>query len=1355
MRKKDIPDYYLGLDIGTNSVGWALIDGDYNLLKLYGKDAWGALLVENAETAAGRRLARSARRRLERRKERIKLLREIFAPLIGPVDPNFFVRLDESSLHIGEGEFFRKNHYNIFDGDYTDKDYFKEAPTIYHMRKKLTETDEKADIRLIYLAIHHIVKYRGHFLLEGSAVDTGGNMLSGALSEFFELAEGDIYEKDTRYESVADDVLAVLQNKRFARARKRDEISKLFAASGYAKFAKAFAGAILGYKVGLSEILDITRDGEESEREVIKDDNGGKLQFAFSDGKYDENEEKYLQAAEDRGDIFLAVKKIYSAVMFDNIMRGKNTLSAAMVDKYEKHAKDLRILKRLFREYLKDEYDSFFRKSKGASYTRYIGDKSYGLYKDKTSQEDLYKEIKKLLERVPDCPEKAYCLGEIENTDLLPLINSVANAHIPYQLNEVELSAILDNQGRFYPELLDEKDKIMSLLTFRRPYYVGPLKGEKFGWNTQKIEGRITPWNFYDKVDTDAFAESFITRMTNKCRIFPEEEALPKNSMVWQAYAVLNEINKLKVHEKPISVELKKALFDEVCCHKRKVRAKDIAVFFSRKLNETITEEDIKGLSDDALTTSMTALIDFKGKLGDTFDKARLDDYEDSIRTLTIFDDLAIRKKRLKAQNIYSENQIAALSRLKYTGWGSFSRRVLRDTRGRGDKNIMQLLYDTNSHFNELIYDDELGFKEQFAPKNEAIATFAYEDIKDLRCSPIVKKVVWNALRLCEEIVDITGKAPKGIFLENTQDEEVKKKKDSRVEKLLKLYNAIKDEEYFDADCYERLNELDKNKRLPDDAFYLWLTQLGRCMYSGDHIAFDDIGSCQIDHIVPRCYMKDDGLANRVLVKTIQNQDKSDTLGISSVTVARMIKFWDFLFEKGLISAKKYHALQKTEYTDADRQHFVQRQLVDTSYSVKQVRELLLRRFPESAVRGIKAGLNSSMRQRYQDVVPGFYKIRGLNNFHHAKDAYITAVLGQFTSEACPFWGNTEENRDIKRNMADPLNTKARMRDLVNKRYGIVLDLFDSNNSDKFMTSEDGEFLWDETRRGNVFATMSRNTCNVVKKQEPYANAAFYKQSIISPREGIKALSPLKYRNGKPMPTELYGGYTSLNPAYFAIVEKDKKSKKGGRELVFAMIPVIVQTADKVDEYVHKEYGENAVVRRIVRKYQTLYYNGQLCYIAGESELQNAVEMFVNAKFERLLYLAEQRKKTLASGKNAARWDAVYDADKAKNDSLFEELLIHFAGKIDRFCPMYGGFAQRLRIIADEQASTMSTEEKLKLLADIMIVTQSGPGRIELDKKYGGGSFGRLKDKTVYPDKVIWVDLSLTGLRRRERKEEL
>lgn len=32
--------YYLGLDIGTNSVGWAVTDENYNLYKYAGKRMW-------------------------------------------------------------------------------------------------------------------------------------------------------------------------------------------------------------------------------------------------------------------------------------------------------------------------------------------------------------------------------------------------------------------------------------------------------------------------------------------------------------------------------------------------------------------------------------------------------------------------------------------------------------------------------------------------------------------------------------------------------------------------------------------------------------------------------------------------------------------------------------------------------------------------------------------------------------------------------------------------------------------------------------------------------------------------------------------------------------------------------------------------------------------------------------------------------------------------------------------------------------------------------------------------------------------------------------------------------------------
>ena len=59
--------------------------------------------------------------------------------------------------------------YTLFnDDDYSDIDYYSEFPTIYHLRKALLMEDRKFDVRLLYLAVHHIVKHRGHFLFQGS-----------------------------------------------------------------------------------------------------------------------------------------------------------------------------------------------------------------------------------------------------------------------------------------------------------------------------------------------------------------------------------------------------------------------------------------------------------------------------------------------------------------------------------------------------------------------------------------------------------------------------------------------------------------------------------------------------------------------------------------------------------------------------------------------------------------------------------------------------------------------------------------------------------------------------------------------------------------------------------------------------------------------------------------------------------------------------------------------------------------------------------------------------------------------------------------------------------------------------------
>ncbi len=83
-------DYYLGLDIGTNSVGWAVTDKQYNLCRYKKKTMWGIRLFESANTAADRRMKRAARRRLQRRKQRIDLLQELFAGEMAKVERYLF-----------------------------------------------------------------------------------------------------------------------------------------------------------------------------------------------------------------------------------------------------------------------------------------------------------------------------------------------------------------------------------------------------------------------------------------------------------------------------------------------------------------------------------------------------------------------------------------------------------------------------------------------------------------------------------------------------------------------------------------------------------------------------------------------------------------------------------------------------------------------------------------------------------------------------------------------------------------------------------------------------------------------------------------------------------------------------------------------------------------------------------------------------------------------------------------------------------------------------------------------------------------------------------------------------------------
>ena len=223
-------DYIVGLDIGTDSCGWVAMNSNNDILKLQGKTAIGSRLFEGGKSAAERRLFRTTHRRIKRRRWRLKLLEEFFDPYMAEVDPYFFARLKESGLSPLDK---RKNVSSIvFPTAAEDKKFYDDYPTIYHLRYKLMTEDEKFDLREVYLAIHHIIKYRGNFLYNTSVKDFKASKIDvkSSIEKLNELYENLGLDLNVEFNiSNTAEIEKVLKDKQIFKRDKVKKIAELFA----------------------------------------------------------------------------------------------------------------------------------------------------------------------------------------------------------------------------------------------------------------------------------------------------------------------------------------------------------------------------------------------------------------------------------------------------------------------------------------------------------------------------------------------------------------------------------------------------------------------------------------------------------------------------------------------------------------------------------------------------------------------------------------------------------------------------------------------------------------------------------------------------------------------------------------------------------------------------------------------------------------------------------------------------------------------------------------------------------------------------------------------------------------------
>lgn len=850
----------------------------------------------------------------------------------------------------------------------------------------------------------------------------------------------------------------------------------------------------------------------------------------------DDKAEELSALLGERAELLSRAKSVYDWAILSDILDGKAYLSLAKVEVYNKHGRDLELLKQTVKEYLPERYAEIFHRcaDKLNNYPAYSG-KTKANYR--CSYEGFKKYLQNELKKIPSGNDSVQSiLSELEAGTFLPKLTGKNNSVIPNQVHRKELKAILDRAEAYLPFLgetdeqgLSCKDKILSIFDYRIPYYVGPLnQASPFSWVVRK-DGTLYPWTFEQMIDAEKSAERFISNMTSKCT-YIKRDVLPKDSLLYSEFQLYNELNNLRVNGKRVSPELRDGIIAELFMKRKKV-SRNSLVGYLRSVGACKGQEDISGIDGD-FKASMRSWQVFHRILERTGDR---DMIEDIIRRIVLFgEDRKLLREYIKRTygDVLTDEDIRYVCKQRFSGWGRLSGEFLTEIYhadpDTGEAySIMDMLRRTNHNLMELL-SSAFTFTEavdRYNQQNNSMTTESLDQfLEESNASPAIRRAIRQTVRITDEIIKVMGKCPpKRIFVEMARGAEEKKRTTSRKDRLIALYKSC------DKDAAELFPGLEARSEgdLRRDKLYLYYTQLGRCMYTGEPIELSRLDvDYDIDHIYPQSKVKDDSLDNRVLVYRTKNLEKKDVYPLDPAIQEKQRPFWSMLKERGLITPKKFDRLTRsTGFVDDELAGFISRQLVETRQSSKIVAEILQQRYGKrTEIVYVKAGNVSSFRQwadqenrkTGKEKTLDFVKCREVNDYHHAKDAYLNIVVGnvyhlRFTRDALNF---------------------------VKSKEGRSYSL---NHMFEYPVRRGKETAWIPGEEGSMAVVRrSIRKNNILFTRYTYEVGGGLYDQTIQPKG--KGQAPIKSSDSR-ISIEKYGGYNKLTGSYYCLVEHKKKGK--------------------------------------------------------------------------------------------------------------------------------------------------------------------------------------------------------------------
>lgn len=1411
--------YVMGLDIGTASTGWAAITPQNILLRAKGHNLIGVRLFDPADTAQSRRMQRTTRRRIARRRWRLRMLNALFDAELNKVDPAFLARRKYSWVH--EQDEQNADHYygGILFGtadeiaNHADAEFYKKYPTIYHLRYTLMYDDAQHDIREIYLAVHHIVKYRGHFLIEGP-------IQSSKLFDPKELVElvaqilPDLLESDIPDDAISrismDQLHQAVLNTQGSKSQRADEIAaillKLVDSKDrvYKNAVTAIAKALVGLTANLDSLFvlsGLTKDDKNICKINYTDAQPDeKIETLTGSGIFSESQLATLQTLYD----------IVQAAQLAQLLGKHSSISEAMCAQYDKHKANLQAIRSTVNDCDSAEERTIMRHTISTYYRAVI----FTHIKNNLNTDDLATikgiattpaKLNKLADTIKqyivssslDEATKTSLLEDIDNERIFPVQRSSANGVIPHQLHLNELRQIINRQSQYYPFLKDSVEidgkkvtKLEALMKFRVPYYVGPLVDPKdmpehensaYHWMQRKSPGAITPWNFDEKVDRDKSAEQFIRRLVGTDTYLLGEETLPQNSLLYQEYNLLNELNNVRVttldglglqETRHLSYEEKQHLIEECFLQRATVTRKQAESTLSKYAGRSV---EISGLADEhKFVSSLSSFLKLRSILGSDFvaNPQNRETLEEIIKLQTIFEDQAMLKKQLAQLSTLDENKVSQLSKNHYTGWGKLSRKLLtshiaieqlQDDVLPTRHSIIEIMRGTDKNFMQIITNSKYGIQDWIDQQNNLWLQEQPEDnnndiqpyIDQLRVSGKVKRGIIQALAVIDDVTKAVGNPPSQIFVELADDVQASVRTRSRKARITDIYSRI----FIENPAVKQelaliKKQLDKcaETQLQDDRLYLYFLQEGKDAYTGKPIDINDLSSrYDIDHIIPQSVTVDNSIDNRVLVARTKNASKSAQAIETQQIPAQARALWKKLFASGLMSRTKYERLTGgSEYWKKHRGRFIARSLVETRQIMKNVCTILRARYGEQAVIGLPSTLTSDMRR----FLGYNHKNRDINELHHAQDALCIAAAGQFIYRRK--WVDREGfTPDASKSFMTYLDrykqeyrtsiTEPNPEQKHTRAYGFVVGSMQSDREELRIDPDTREIIWSESDTAYLREVMNYKTMLVTYKSGDNIQS-LYKETRWSPIDKNKLIAfDKKHTN-----TSLYGGFSEEHTACMVLVDDKKVRLLNILVSEYEAYTSCSNSQERLDWLrTQKNLSNNArllldhiALGQVLEWHKSGTAIPALVLIKSASEFNNARQLWLDRttyNYIDMLSHTDDEQEVQHHFKEAYH---VQNLAQCMSD-IFTKLL-HISAA---YYPSYGVNESNTEQ-AVEKFAKLPFEEQKKVLSGMILALHSGPGRADLKKVGLGSACGRMNNNSGFTlsDQDTFIFQSPSGL---------